>query len=62
MVVKKEIMVVKKEMSERDRGDLTEMIDLLYKLDVLPSFGDLSRGIDSVMVLFEKYGHYTNYN
>jgi len=49
-------------MSERDRGDLTEIVDLLYKLGVLPSFGELSRGIDSVMVLFEKYGYYTNYN
>ena len=50
------------DMSERDRGDLVKMVNLLYKLGVLPSFGELSRGIDSVMVLFEKYGYYTNYN
>jgi len=39
------------------RGDLTEMVDLLYKLRVIESFSKFSNALNHVMDLFDKHGY-----
>ena len=45
-------------MTADQRGDLTEMVDLLYRLGVIKEFEHYSNAINHVIDLFDKYGRY----
>ena len=50
------------DMSERDKRDLFEMVELLADLGVLGGPRQTSDALNHVVDLFDKWGHYDNYN